>query len=117
MKHHSAHRTLGRSSNQHRALMRSLSRALILEGGIETTLAKAKEMRPFIERLVTKAKDDTVANRRLVASALGARSEASQRLFSDIATQYKDRPGGYTRIVRTRVRKDDAAVMAKIMFV
>lgn len=97
--------------------MRSLARSLILNEQIETTLAKAKEMQPFVERIITAGKNDTLANRRLVVSRLGARSIASQKLFADIAPRYKDRAGGYTRIVRSRVRGGDAATMAVIQLV
>ena len=117
MRHHDTNRKFGRPRNQRRALMRSLARALILEEKIETTLAKAKELRPYIEKLVTKGKNDTVANRRLVAQKLGDRTEASQKVFKELGPRFADRQGGYTRIVRTRVRKDDAAVMAQISFV
>lgn len=117
MKHHSAQRKLGRVRKQRTALLRGLARSLVLNEGIETTLAKAKEIRPYVERLVTKAKDDTVANRRHVSGVLGANTEATKKLFTDLGPRFKERAGGYTRIVRTRVRKGDAAVMAHISFV
>ncbi len=117
MKHHVQQRTLGRPARQRTALLRSLARALILEEGIETTLAKAKELRPYVEKLITRAKEDTVANRRYVTSVMGSRSEANQKLFTELGPRFKERSGGYTRIVRTRVRGGDAATMAKIMLV
>lgn len=117
MKHHDSNKKLGRTRNQRTALMRSLARSLILEEGIETTLAKAKALRPYVEKLVTRGKDDTVANRRHIAATLGDRTNASQKVFSELGPRYKDRQGGYTRIIRTRIRKDDAAVMAHISFV
>ncbi|NBD74383.1 50S ribosomal protein L17 [Patescibacteria group bacterium] len=117
MKHHVKQRTLGRPAHQRTALLRGLARSLILKESIETTLAKAKELRPYVEKLITRGTEDTVANRRFAARTLGARSEASQKLFTDLGPRFKERSGGYTRIVRTRVRQGDAAVMARIMLV
>ncbi len=117
MKHHVRKRTLGRPTRQYTALMRSLARELIMHERIETTLAKAKEVRPFIERIITAGKQDTLANRRMVASRLGARSAASQKVFADLGPRYQDRNGGYTRVVRSRVRSGDAATMAVIQLV
>lgn len=117
MKHHAAGKKLGRVRKVRTGLMRSLARALILEEDIETTLAKAKVLRPYVEKLVTKGKYDTVANRRNVVATLGGRSDASQKVFADLGPRFKDRSGGYTRIVRTRLRDGDAAVMARIQFV
>lgn len=117
MKHHDNKRTLGRPARQYTALMRSLARSLILHEQIETTFAKAKEVQPFIERIISAGKDDTLANRRLVVSRLGARSDASQKVFTDLGPRYKERQGGYTRVVRSRVRGGDAATMAVIQLV
>jgi len=97
--------------------MRSLAHNLILEEKIITTEAKAKSLRPYVERLVTHAKVDTVANRRLVASKLGNDTQATAKLFSKIGPQFKDRAGGYTRIVRVGVRDGDGAIKAFIGFV
>lgn len=81
-----------------------------------TTLAKAKEMRPHMEKLITKGKTDTLASRKLVYSRLGE-SNASKKLFSDIAPRYAERNGGYTRIIKMPRRKSDSAEMARIEFV
>lgn len=81
--------------------MRGLALSLIEHGKIKTTEAKAKELRPYIERLITQGKTDTVASRRLIASKLGEPAAASvKKLFTEIATKYTDRNGGYTRIVK-----------------
>jgi len=82
---------------------------------ISTTEAKAKEMRPMIEKLVTRARVDTVANRRVVASRLGD-DAATKKLFTAIAPRYKDRSGGYVRIVK-RAPKADGKKTAYIAFV
>lgn len=95
-------------------MLRGLAISLIRDGKIKTTEAKAKELRPFVERLVTHGKKDTVASRRLVSSALGdPRPETVTKLFSDLATTYKERAGGYTRIIkmgRTPAGRDEAVI-------
>jgi len=116
MRHHSSTRKFGREMNQRDALIRSLSRNLINEGRITTTLAKAKSLRPFVEKLVTKAKTGTLASRRLVISKVHGEKE-TKVLFDTLAKKYKDRKGGYTRIVKLPARGLDAAPMAMIEFV
>lgn len=106
-----------RPSNQRRALMRALARAIVLEERISTTEAKAKALRPFIERLITHAKKNTIASRRLVLSRLQD-AEATQKLCTTIAPRYADRKGGYTRIIkRTKRGSNDARKLAFISFV
>lgn len=100
MKHHSKKVTLGRVKRQRDALMRSLTRSLILKGGIVTTVAKAKAVRPFVERLITHSKTDTVAKKRLVASRIGNDTAVLSELYKNLASKYKDRAGGYTRITK-----------------
>ncbi|PIR82235.1 50S ribosomal protein L17 [Candidatus Kaiserbacteria bacterium CG10_big_fil_rev_8_21_14_0_10_59_10] len=100
MRHHSRTRTLGRVRRQRTALLRSLARSLLLEGNITTTLSKAKELRPYVERLVTVGKANTTASRRIVSSRLGGAHDAVKKLHEDIAPRYRNRAGGYTRIVR-----------------
>ncbi len=116
MRHHSVTRKFGREKHQRNALMRSLARNLINENKITTTLPKAKELRPFIEKLVTKAKAGTIGSRRLLISKIGGVKE-SKTLLETIAPRYKDRKGGYTRIIKTSNRKLDATPMALIEFV
>lgn len=116
MRHHNTKRTLGRTRNQHKALMRSLACNLIVRSRIKTTLAKAKELQPFIEKLITRAKNNSVANRRIVASRIHQAKEV-KKLFDNIAPQYKERSGGYTRILKLGQRKSDSAEMAIIEFV
>lgn len=95
--------------------MKSLMRSLIVHERISTTEAKAKEMRPKIEKLVTRARVDTVANRRLVLSRVGD-AAAVRKLFTTIAPRYKERAGGYVRIVK-RAPKADGRKTAYIAFV
>ena len=101
MRHASKNRTLGRTRSQRTALMRGLAVSLIRDGQIKTTVAKAKELQPNIERLITQAKKDTVTARRLVSSRLGEPAEETvKKLFGEIAPKFKERNGGYTRIVK-----------------
>ncbi|MGQ0538594.1 MAG: 50S ribosomal protein L17 [Gemmatimonadaceae bacterium] len=113
MRHRKAGRQLRRTSEQKLALMRSLATSLIDAGAIETTEAKAKELRPFVERLITKAKSGTLHDRRLASRHILKR-ETADKLFKDIGPRYLKRPGGYTRILKTRSRKGDGAEMARI---
>lgn len=115
MRHHVKGRNLGRPKNQRVALKKSLMRSLVIHERISTTEAKAKEIRPLIEKLVTRAKTDTVANRRLVNARIGD-AEAVKKLFTAIAPRYKERAGGYVRIVK-RVVKADGRKNAYIAFV
>lgn len=115
MRHHKAHRTLGRPARQRKALLRSLARELILNDRIQTTEAKAKEVQPFVERLVTDAHKNTLAATRRIEGRIG--EQARKRLMNEVAPAYTDRPGGYTRIVKLPFRESDSASMAVIEFV
>jgi large subunit ribosomal protein L17 len=113
MRHRKAGRQLRRTSEQKLALMRSLAKALIERGAIETTEAKAKELRPFVEKLITKAKTGTLHARRLAGRHVQHR-ETADRLFQEIGVRYATRNGGYTRILKVGLRKGDGAEMARI---
>lgn len=115
MRHHNSKRKFGRETNQRKALMKSLAVNLIKTEKIKTTEAKAKELRPFIEKLVTKAKDGSLAKKRLIISTIGIMS--TKKLFDKIAPKYKDRKGGYTRIIKMPRRKTDGSSIAIIEFV
>ncbi len=117
MMHHNNIRKFGRERKVRTAFMRSLARNLILEEKIITTEARAKSLRPYVEKLITHAKTDSVAKRRLVLSVLGNDEEATKKLFTTIGPRYKERNGGYTRIVRVGIRPGDAAIKAFIGFV
>ena len=109
-------RTFGRNSSRRKALFQALAISLIEHEGIKTTLPKAKELRSFIEPLITLAKDDSVSNRRLAFSKIRNKS-AVGKLFSDLGPRFKDRPGGYSRIIKIGFRKGDAAPIAFIELV
>ena len=109
-------RTFGRNSSRRKALFQALAISLIEHEGIKTTLPKAKELRAFIEPLITLAKDDSVSNRRLAFSKIRNKS-AVGKLFSDLGPRFKDRPGGYSRIIKIGFRKGDAAPVAFIELV
>lgn len=97
--------------------MRSMARSLIIHERISTTEAKAKELRPYVERLVTYGKKNTLASRRLAVAKLGD-AAATKKLFDAIAPRYKERAGGYTRIVKRAKRgANDARKLAYLMFV
>ena len=101
MQHAKQNRKLNRTRRGRTALMRGLAVNLIEEGKITTTEAKAKELRPFAERLITYGKEGTVAARRKAATKLGEpKAAVIKKLFDEIAPQYKDRSGGYTRVVK-----------------
>ncbi len=106
-------RTFGRNSSRRKALFKALAISLIEHEGIKTTLPKAKELRSFIEPLITLAKDDSVSNRRLAFKKIRNKS-AVGKLFSDLGPRFKDRPGGYSRIIKIGFRKGDAAPIAFI---
>ena len=106
-------RTLGRNSAKRKALFQSLAISLIEHEGIKTTLAKAKELRLFIEPLITLSKNESVSNRRIAFSKIRNKS-AVGKLFSDLGPRFKDRPGGYSRIIKIGFRKGDAAPIAFI---
>jgi len=113
MRHLKAGRKLGRSSAHRDSLYRNLVAELLSHDRIKTTDEKAKEIRRFADRMVTLGKTGTLAARRR-AVAYVRDQKAVQRLFSDIAERFKDRPGGYTRIVKLGVRHGDAASMSLI---
>ncbi len=117
MQYHNKNRKFGRERKVRTAFLRSLARALILNEKMITTEARAKSIRPYVEKLVTHSKTDSVAKRRLVASVLGNDQESTAKLFAELGPRYKEREGGYTRIVRVGRRPGDAAVKAYIGFV
>jgi large subunit ribosomal protein L17 len=116
MRHGKKFNHLGRKKGHRKALLQNLACALIEHKRINTTLAKAKALRVFVEPLVTKAKSNTTHARRTVFDNL-QNKEAIKELFSTVADKIGDRPGGYTRIIKTGFRKGDAAETAMIEFV
>lgn len=113
MRHRHGNRKLGRTSSHRKALLKNLAIALIRYGKIETTVAKTKELRSYIEKLITRAiLGDFNAHRAIFAELQN--KIATKKLVEEIAPNYKNRAGGYTRIVKTRNRRGDAAPMAYI---
>ncbi len=102
---------LGAGPAHEKAILRGLSRSLILHGRVVTTEVKAKRTRPYVEKLITKARKGGLHNRRIVQSSLQDK-KAVHRLFADIAPKTGDRPGGYTRILKLGPRRGDASPMA-----
>ena len=116
MRHRKSGRHLNRTSSHRQAMFRNMAASLIEHEVIKTTLPKAKELRRVAEPLITLAKEDSVANRRLAFAR--TRSDAAVgKLFSELGPRYKDRPGGYTRILKCGYRAGDAAPMALIELV
>lgn len=116
MRHLKKGRKLSRNSSHRKATLQALSIALITEHRIRTTHAKAKELRTFVEPLITRAKVDTSHNRRLVFSKLQDKY-AVQELFEEVGPLAKDRPGGYTRVIKIGSRPGDSADLAVIELV
>lgn len=116
MRHGKSFNHLKRKSAHRKALLRNMSAALIEHKRINTTLAKAKALRKYIEPLVTKAKNNSTHSRRVVFGYLGNK-DAVTELFGPVADAVSERPGGYTRVIRTGFRKSDGAEMAMIEFV
>ena len=116
MRHNKNYNHLGRQAGHRKALLSNMASSLILHKRIETTVAKAKAVRMFVEPLVTKSKEDTTHSRRIVFSYL-KQKEAVTELFRTIAPKVAERPGGYTRILKTGFRLGDAAEMCIIEFV
>lgn len=106
-----SYRKLGRRSDHRRAMLRNLVTSLFREERIETTETRAKEVKGIAEKLVTVAKRNDLAARRQCLQYIYD-EDVVRKLFNDIAPKYADRPGGYTRIVKTGFRRGDAAPMA-----
>jgi large subunit ribosomal protein L17 len=116
MRHGKKINHLGRTSSHREALLSNMASSLILNKRINTTVAKAKALRKYVEPLITKSKSDSTHSRRMVFSLL-QNKEAVTELFRDIAGKIGDRPGGYTRIIKTGNRLGDAAEMCMMELV
>ncbi len=116
MRHNKKVNHLGRKSAHRQALLSNMASSLILHKRIFTTVAKAKALRVYVEPLITKAKDDSTHNRRVVFSYL-ENKEAITELFRNVIVKIGDRPGGYTRILRTGNRLGDNAEMCMMELV
>lgn len=111
-----SYRKLGRNMGQRRALLRSMSTALLKNGRIKTTEQKAQEVTSIVEKMITMGKQGDLHSRRLAASYL-LDEKVVKVLFDEIAPKYADRTGGYTRIIKTGYRRGDAASMTVVELV
>ncbi|MEX2144772.1 MAG: 50S ribosomal protein L17 [Candidatus Spechtbacterales bacterium] len=115
MKKGSKGRKFNRKRDQRKALMSHLAESLIREGRIETTQAKAKSLRPFIEKWITKSSEPTLHARRILGTRFTP--TATKKLLEDLGPRFKERHGGYTRIIKREPRKGDSAPRAIIEFI
>src|SRR6202522_1312111 len=113
MRHRKGGFKLGRNTSHRRALLRNLVTSIVINDRVHTTVTKAKAARPLVERMITLGKNGSVHARRQALAYL-LTPDSVDRLFSTVAPRYSARPGGYSRIVRTGVRKGDASEMAYI---
>ncbi len=116
MRHQKSGRALSRNSSHRRAMFRNMAASLVRHETIRTTVPKAKELRRVVEPLITLAKQDGVSRRRQAFDRLRDK-EAVGKLFSDLGPRFKNRPGGYLRILRIGFRAGDAAPMALVQLV
>ena len=116
MRHRKSGRQLNRNSPHRKAMFKNMAASLIEHEVIKTTLPKAKELRRVAEPLITLAKEDSVANRRLAFSRLRDKAMVG-KLFADLGPRYKERPGGYMRILKCGYRSGDKAPMAYVELV
>lgn len=116
MRHSKAGRRLGRKTSHREAMFRNMVTSLLTHEKITTTDAKAKEIRPVVEKMITLGKRGDLHAVRQAASYIREKSVVS-KLFSTIAPRYKDRPGGYTRIIKLGIRQGDAASLSLIELV
>ena len=116
MRHRNTTKTLGRSMTARKALLRDLATSVIVYEKIKTTDTKAKSLRPVVERLITRAKKGDLAARRYLLSYFPTEQPVN-KLLEVLGPRYKDRKGGYTRIIKLGVRQGDGAPMAQIELV
>jgi len=116
MRHRQSGRQLNRNSSHRKAMFQNMVNSLFKHELIKTTLPKAKELRRFAEPLITLSKEDSVANRRLAYSRMRDKDMVG-KLFSELSPRYKNRPGGYLRIMKCGFRAGDAAPMAYVELV
>ena len=117
-------RRFGRKADHRKAMLRNLATSVIMYGKVETTEAKAKDMRSVVDELITLGKKGDLAARRQAAAYIrnvvadeATQKTVLQKLFDEVAPKYKDRNGGYTRVIKTGTRRGDSAPMAFIELV
>jgi large subunit ribosomal protein L17 len=113
MRHQKSGRSLGRKSSHRKAMYRNMAASLIRHETIRTTLPKAKELRRVVEPLITLAKQDGVSRRRLAFDRLRDKATVG-KLFNELGPRFKERPGGYLRILKIGYRAGDSAPMALV---
>lgn len=116
MRHRKKIKKLSRSKDTRRSLFKNLAESVILYEKVTTTEAKAKAVRPYVERLISRSKVNTLHNRRQLLRALPTENSVN-KLLDVLGPRYKERPGGYTRIIRVRNRKGDNAPQVMIRLV
>lgn len=116
MRHKVKGTKLNRTSSHRKAMFANMATALIMNEQIKTTVVKAKALRPIVEKLVSKARKGTLAARRDIISRIKDKV-AAEKLMSVLASRYKERPGGYTRVIKAGFRYGDMAPIAYIEFV
>lgn len=116
MRHNRKFNHLSRTASHRAAMLSNMAVSLIMHKRITTTVAKAKALKKYVEPLITKSKQDTTNSRRVVFSYLQDKHAVTE-LFKEIAVKIADRPGGYTRIIKLGIRKDDASSMCFIELV
>ena len=117
MRHRMSGRKLNRTSSHRKALFGNMAAALIKHEQITTTLPKAKEMRSVVDRLITLGKRGDLHARRIAVARLHGDKKLADKLFTTLADRYRDRPGGYTRVIKAGFRYGDSAPMAVIELV
>ena len=116
MRHRIKGKKLNRNSSHRKAMLSNMAVSLVMHEQIKITLAKAKVLRPYVERLVTKARVGTLSARRDIISRIRDK-KATDKLLSVLSDRYKNRPGGYTRIIKSGFRYGDVAPVAYIEFI
>jgi len=116
MRHKIKGTKLSRTSSHRKAMFANMAASLVMNEQIKTTITKAKALRPYVEQLVTKARKGTLAARRDIISRIKDK-KAADKLMSILAERYKERPGGYTRIIKAGFRYGDMAPVAYIEFI
>jgi len=113
MRHKIKGTKLSRTSSHRKAMFANMTTSLVMNEQIKTTVAKAKALRPYVEQLITKARKGTLAARRDIISRI-RNKKAADKLMSVLAERYKERPGGYTRVIKAGFRYGDMAPVAYI---
>ncbi len=106
-----AYRKLGRDNKHRRSMLANQTKDVIMNEAITTTETRAKEVRKFVDKMITYGKDGSLVSRRKALAFLHNDTEAVKKVFDELAPRYKDRNGGYTRILKTTERKGDDALM------